>query len=129
MAIRTSQLLPIPAGLSNDQLANAINDRLRRITPTTTATVTTEATSSALSLVTVSTSPYSIPSTVDLVIFVSGSGTATLPAAAGFTRRPLWLINASSGNVTLNSSGSDTVASAASMTLYAGGRYQLIPTN
>jgi hypothetical protein len=132
MNTATSQLLPIPPGLSAADLLNAINDRLRRIqttpaTASTTAATTTTTASAELAQITVGTSPYDIPANVDVVTFASGAGTATLPALAGLKRKPLWLINATSGSITLNCKGSDTLNGNGSLTLYAGGRYQLMP--
>lgn len=83
--------------------------------------------STDLNQITVSTTPYAVTASNDVITFIAGSSVANLPSLALQFRKPLWLINASSGSITVNPFAGDTTEGLPSITLTPGARFQLMP--
>jgi hypothetical protein len=82
---------------------------------------------SELNQITVTTTPYSVSPSDDVITFDTGSSVANLPSLALQFRKPLWLINISASTITVNAFAGDSTDGLSSFSITPGARYQLIP--
>ncbi len=115
-------------------LLGKVNDRIRRInailsapeTPSTTTTIT-NLVAAGLTLTRVTTDPYTIVATDDILLFELGSGVAYLPQISGLkTRKILYCFNESGGNVVVAGYSGDTVGGNSGVTLNDGSSFPLV---
>lgn len=76
---------------------------------------------------TVSTTPYAVVITDQVLTFAAGASVVNLPSLATITRHEIWLINKSGSTLTVNPFSGDTVNGLSAFPLYNGAYYQIIP--
>jgi hypothetical protein len=129
-----AELSPLPQGVTGPRLILEINDRLRRIAQGLGAggggvvgPAGPAGTGGTLNQVTVTTTPYDVLVSDDVVTFAAGSAVANLPDLSTIPRHEMTFINASAATVTLHAFAGDTIDGAATLALTPGARYQMIP--
>jgi hypothetical protein len=129
-----SELSPLPQGVTGARLVLELNDRLRRIAqglgssgaiPGPAGPAGTGG--AALNQVFVSTTPYDVLVSDDVITFTTGASVANMPDLSLIPRHAMYFINDSSATVTLHAFAGDTIDGAATLALTPGARWQIIP--
>jgi len=103
-------------------------DSVNSVGTSTATTPVSHSTIGDLVEIAVSTTPYNLPPTdVDVVTFETGASVVNLPNLTSMGARPIWLINASGTNITLNAASTQTLEGHSSLILYPNARLQLMP--
>lgn len=75
----------------------------------------------------ITTTPYDVQPTDDVLTFGAGASVVNLPALADVARHVIRFVNRSGSSLTLNPASGETIEGASSLTLQNGSSYTLIP--